>query len=131
MYWDAVPDGPGTTLLTAEEDSRAISERMNVSPGISGGEGGAGSTPVSRAPVRRGVEGGGGNEGEGGPTSSMLPSSGMMTANNSTSRPPDRPALSTFIRTDLGPGAAPSASAGSASAAVRRAGRSLRAMGER
>ena len=45
-------------------------------------------------------------------TPSRLPSAGMMTRNSRTSNAPDSPALSTFISTDLGPGAAPSASAG-------------------
>src|SRR3954447_23643334 len=36
-YWAAVPEGPGMTLLAAEDDSRAIKERPKDSPGISGG----------------------------------------------------------------------------------------------
>src|SRR6478609_7006510 len=36
-YCVAVPEGPGMTLLTADDDSRAISDRTNESPGITGG----------------------------------------------------------------------------------------------
>src|SRR5262249_5690877 len=35
-YWVAVPEGPGITLLTADDDSRAISERGNDRPGMRG-----------------------------------------------------------------------------------------------
>ena len=36
-YCVAVPEGPGMTLLTADDDSRAMSERTNDRPGMSGG----------------------------------------------------------------------------------------------
>ena len=47
-------------------------------------------------------------------TPSRLPSAGTITRKSRTSRPPDRKALSTFIRTEVGPGLSPRASPGSA-----------------
>src|SRR4029077_17630491 len=48
-YWVAVPEGPGTTLLTAEDDSRAMSERMKDRRGMTGGSAAANSNRIPRA----------------------------------------------------------------------------------
>src|SRR5215212_11235414 len=50
-YWVAVPEGPGMTLLAAEEDSRAITERKKDSPGISGRYAAASSARMTSAAI--------------------------------------------------------------------------------
>ena len=48
-YCAAVPDGPGMTLLTADDDSRAMTDRTKDSPGINGGYAAANSALMPRA----------------------------------------------------------------------------------
>jgi hypothetical protein len=116
-YWVAVPDGPGTTLLTADDDSRAMSERTNESPGMTGGYAAASSSRMTRAArsstenVRTDIELIAAH------TPLRVPNAGTMTRKSRTSSPPDNAALSTFISTDAGPGRSPSASPGSAAEA--------------
>src|SRR4051794_20838090 len=117
-YWVAVPDGPGITLLTADDDSRAISDRTKERPGMRGGYAAASRTRISRAARSSTRKVATDMELIESHTPSRLPSAGMMTRNRRTSRPPDRKALNTFIRTDVGPGLSPRASPGSAAEAL-------------
>ena len=55
-------------------------------------------------------------------TSSRLPICGMMKRKRATSSAPERKALSTFIRTDPGPGRAPIASGGNPAPPSGRSG---------
>ena len=116
-YWVAVPEGPGTTLLTADDDSRAISERTNESPGMTGGYAAASSSRMTSAATSSTVKVSGDIEVIASHTPSRLPRAGTMTRNSRTSSPPESAALSTFIRTEVGPGRSPSASPGSAAEA--------------
>src|SRR6478672_3944309 len=113
-YWVAVPDGPGTTLLTADDDSRAISERTNESPGMTGGYAAASSTRMTRAATSSTVKVRADIELMASHTPLRLPRAGTMTRNSRTSSPPESAALSTFISTDVGPGRSPRASPDSA-----------------
>ena len=117
-YCVAVPDGPGTTLLTADDDSRAISERTNERPGMTGGYAAASRTRMTRAATSSRVNVRTDIEVIAVQTPSRLPNAGMITAKSRTSSPPDRAALNTFIRTDVGPGRSPSASPGRADEAT-------------
>src|SRR3954471_1771228 len=101
-YWVAVPDGPGMTLLTADDDSRAMSERTNDSPGITGGYAAASSNRMTSAATSRTTTVTADIEVIADQTPSRLPRAGTITAKSRTSSPPDRAALSTFIRTEVG-----------------------------
>ena len=116
-YWVAVPDGPGTRLLTADDASRAISDLPSRRPGMMTAYAAASSTRITRAAMRSSSTVAGDIELIASHTPLRLPTAGMMTANSRTMSPPDRAALATFSRTDFWPGAAPSASAGSADTA--------------
>ena len=130
-YWVAVPDGPGTTLLTADDDSRAMSERTNERPGMTGGYAAASSSRMTRAATSSTVNVRTDIELIAVHTPSRLPRAGTMTRNSRTSNPPESAALSTFISTDVGPGRSPRASPGSAEEAPDCGWPSSSDMGER
>ena len=50
-YWVAVPDGPGTRLLTADDASRATSDRPSRRPGMITAYAAASNTRITRAAI--------------------------------------------------------------------------------
>src|SRR5262245_8591147 len=107
MNWDAVPEGPGITLLTAEDASRAMSDLRKLTGGVRYRYASANSSRIATAIATNRTTTSGSIARNDSPTPWKSLTLGMIAPSSSTISAPDNAALATLNKTDHGPGRPP------------------------